>query len=182
MKNIIPIKIRPHGEFAAYIRKSPGRKLTPQEIMEFYKEIKAGKCKQVAKEHNLITNIGRTFLGNVLAAANESGGNPQVLEKIKYGNGTDTPILGDEDLKGSTVYENDSFSAVEGTGTAVVDFLGYIAYSSGNDLVISEAGIYISFYAAWDPNLFARCLFTNPWTKTDEQDAMIIYTLTLSAV
>jgi len=182
---IIPIKIRPHGEFSAYTRKSPGRMLTPGEILEFYKEIKAGKCEQVAKQHNLIVNKGREWLGIVLAAKNYNGSALVPLGEMKYGDGTSIPKLTDKDLAGTTIYTTDSFSAAEGSGISV-DFMGYIAFSSGNDITISEAGVFfegvnwggILYYGG----MFARCLFSQPWTKTDEQDAMIIYTLTLTAV
>ena len=94
------------------------------------------------------------------------------MQYIAYGNSGKEPSVNDVGLHGDiTHYCDEMHPYYEGSYT--VDFVGYIAYSSGNDLTIREAMI----TGSGTLSALARWTFPGGWTKTDEHDACIIWKL-----
>lgn len=143
---------------------------TRKEIWELAKlQYTPEKAEKIITTHNTITYGGYNYFAMILSL---QSGYRSPINAIKYGNSGKEPSISDASLHGDTQHNcNETNPYYEGNYT--VDFVGYIAYNSGNNLTIREAGV----YREASSTMLARWVFPGGWKKSNLQDACIIWKL-----
>jgi len=120
---------------------------------------------------------------------------PQCPHAIAVGTDNTTPTINDTAL-GAEVARGPIRGGGYSADASAFRWSGFIDYDDGNGVECTEAGLFFGdrwieseepgtttlgpIKPEWCDQLFARALFSSPWTKTENQRAEIIYELAIS--